>query len=189
MGHVGQQPVAVGNQRLHRIAPRAGHGDGRVRRPGAAQSFIVNYRAGDGGRKAPNRRVVLGCHGEMSVGQARQMARRMLAEAARGEDPAGERTDTRRMPNLEKAFEDFMSANPKRAAGTDGLYLEEFARHFADWHERPLDDISRRDVEERFIRLTEDNGWSPANWAISLLCSIYCRPCVDLDGLRNPVYL
>ena len=117
------------------------------------------------------------------------MARQVLVKAARGEDPAGERAEARRMPVLEQAFEDFMAANPKRASRTDKLYREEFARHFADWRERPLDAISRRDVEARFNRLTEDNGWSPANRVISLLRSIYRRPCVDLDDLRNPVDL
>ena len=29
-------------------------------RPGGAKSFIVNYRTGDRGRKAPNKRVVIG---------------------------------------------------------------------------------------------------------------------------------
>jgi len=32
-----------------------------------------------------------------------------------------------------------------------------------------------------------NHGWAPANRTISLLGSIYRRPCVDLDGLRNPV--
>ena len=157
--------------------------------PTGLKSFIVNYRAGDGGRKAPNRRVVLGRHGEISVAHARRDARELLNKAARGEDPAGARSEARRMPTLEQAFADFMDANTKRAAGTDKLYREEFARHFAEWHERPLDSISRRDVEAHFNRLTEDSGWSPANRAISLLRSIYRRPCVDLDGLRNPVDL
>ena len=157
--------------------------------PTALKSFIVNYRAGDGGRKAPNRRVVLGRHGDMSVTEARGKARRMLAAAARGEDPAGRRRQQRSMPVLERAFEDFMGVNPGRAAGTERLYREEFARHFADWRERPLDDITRRDVEALFIRLTEDSGWSPANRAVSLLRSIYRRPCVDFKDLRNPVDL
>ena len=157
--------------------------------PTGLKSFIVNYRAGDGGRKAPNRRIVLGRHGDISAVEARRMARQVLVKAARGEDPAGERAEARRMPVLEQAFEDFMAANPKRASRTDKLYREEFARHFADWRERPLDAISRRDVEARFNRLTEDNGWSPANRVISLLRSIYRRPCVDLDDLRNPVDL
>ena len=157
--------------------------------PTGLKSFIVNYRAGDGGRKAPNRRVVLGRHGAISVARARREARELLTKAARGEDPAGERAEPRRIPTLEQAFKDFMDANPKRAAGTDRLYRQAFARHFAEWHERPLTDISRRDVEARFNRITEDSGWSPANQAISMLSSIYRRPCVDLDGLRNPVDL
>ena len=157
--------------------------------PSGLKSFIVNYRAGDGGRKAPNRRVVLGRHGEMPVAEARRKAREMLAAAARGEDPAGGRGEQRGMPVLERAFDDFMRVNPKRAAGTERLYREEFARHFADWHERPLDGISRRDVEALFNRLTGDSGWSSANRAVSLLRSLYRRPCVDFEGLRNPVDL
>ena len=87
------------------------------------------------------------------------------------------------MPTLEKAFEHFMAASPDR------LYRGEFARYFADWHQRPLDEISRRDVEALLNRLTGDSGWSPANWAVSLLRSLYRRPCVDFEGLRNPVDL
>ena len=59
--------------------------------PTGAKSFIVNYRAGDGGRKAPNRRVVLGRYGRMSLEQARRLAREMLGQVASGGDPAGER--------------------------------------------------------------------------------------------------
>ena len=58
-----------------------------------------------------------------------------------------------------------------------------------DWLPRPLDAISRADVEARFNSITADHGWSAANRAISLLRSIYRRPCVDHDGLRNPVGL
>ena len=35
--------------------------------PGGAKSFIVNYRAGDGGRKAPNKRVVIGRYGKVTA--------------------------------------------------------------------------------------------------------------------------
>ena len=38
-----------------------------------------------------------------------------------------------------------------------------------------------------FHRLTEEHGREVANHAISLLRSVYLRPCVDHDGLRNPV--
>ena len=49
--------------------------------------------------------------------------------------------------------------------------------------------ITRKDVETRFNGITADHGWSAANRAMSLLRSVYRRPCVDLDGLRNPVDL
>ena len=48
---------------------------------------------------------------------------------------------------------------------------------------------ARADVEARFNSITADHGWSAANRAMSLLRSIYRRPCVDHDGLRNPVDL
>ena len=82
-----------------------------------------------------------------------------------------------------------MAGNPNRAARTEKLYLEQFARYLGDWQLRPLDSITRRDVEDRFGRLTEDHGWACANRGISLLGSIYRRPCVDFEGLRNPVEL
>ena len=44
-------------------------------------------------------------------------------------------------------------------------------------------------MEDRFSRLTEDHGWACANRGISLLRSIYRRPCVDFENLRNPVDL
>lgn len=52
-----------------------------------------------------------------------------------------------------------------------------------------LDDIHRRDVEQRFHRLTERTGWGQANIAVKLLAAIYRRPCLDFEDLRNPVAL
>ena len=51
--------------------------------PTGLKSYIVNYRAGDGGRKAPNKRVVLGRHGGITAAQARHMAQRVLRESHR----------------------------------------------------------------------------------------------------------
>ena len=47
--------------------------------------------------------------------------------------------------------------------------------------------MSRRDVEDRFRLITERHGAVPANQAMSFLRSVYRRPCVDYEGLRNPV--
>ena len=157
--------------------------------PGGTKSFIVNYRAGDGGRKAPIKRIALGRFGTITVDQARKLAHETLGKVAGGDDPAEERAEARGMPTLGEAFEDYMAANPNRSKRTNELYRYEAKRYLGDWLSRPLDLIARRDVEARFNSITADHGWSPANRAMSLLRSVYRRPCVDHDGLRNPVDL
>ena len=80
--------------------------------PSGTKSFIVNYRPGDGGRKAPNKRVVIGRYGRMAPDEARKKAQDLLGRVARGEDPAGERAEARGVPTLAEAFETYMRANP-----------------------------------------------------------------------------
>ena len=157
--------------------------------PSGAKSFIVNYRAGDGGRKAANKRVVLGRYGQIAPDQARKMAQATLGKVAGGGNPAEERAEARGTATLGDAFEDYMAANPNRTKRTNDLYRYEANRYLGDWLARPLDAIARADVESRFNAITADHGWSAANRAMSLLRSVYRRPCVDHDGLRNPVDL
>ena len=157
--------------------------------PSGTKVFLVNYRAGDGGRKAPNKRVVIGHYGKVTVEQARKLAQNLLGQVAGGADPAYERAKARAMPTLGEAFEEYMAVNPNRSKRTDELYRYEANRYLGDWLTRTLDSIARRDIEVRFNSITADHGWSAANRAISLLRSVYRRPCVDWDGLRNPVDL
>ena len=44
-------------------------------------------------------------------------------------------------------------------------------------------------MEDRFNLITGEHGWSAANQTMSMLRSIYRRPCVDHESLRNPVEL
>ena len=157
--------------------------------PSGTKAFIVNYRAGDGGRKAPNKRVVIGRYGQVSPDQARRMAQELLGKVTGGDNPAEERAEARGMPTLGDAFEDYMTANPNRSKRTNELYRYDSKRYLGDWLTRPLDAITRRDVEARFNHITTNHGWGPANRAIFLLRSVYRRPRVDHDGLRNPVDL
>ena len=157
--------------------------------PSGVKSFIVNYRLGTGGRSAPNKRLVIGRCDRIAPEQARREAHRLLGLVAMGEDPAAERARSRRMPALKQAFEQYMAANPKRKASTNASYRDRFERPLADWLGRPLDAITRSDVEDRFNRITGLHGWATANQCISLLRSVYRRPCVDFEGLANPVDL
>ena len=154
--------------------------------PSGTKSFILNYRPG-GGRKAPNRRIVLGRCGIITPDQARRMAHEMLVRVAAGHDPAAERARARAMPTLREAFEEFLAAGPERKAGTIAVYRRNFHRHLGSLLERPLDTIAARDVEQCFSRLTAEAGWVPANNAIRMLRSLYLRRCIDIEGLHDPV--
>ena len=157
--------------------------------PSGTRTFVVNYRAGDGGRKAPNKRVTLGRYGRITPDKARRMAQELLGRVAGGDDPASERAEARRMPTLREAFDDYMAANPNRKARTVERYHQNMRINLHGWHNRPLDAITRRDIEGRFNLITEEHGWAGANQTISLLRSIYRRSCVDHEGLLNPVEL
>ena len=157
--------------------------------PSGTKSFLINYRANGGGRYAPNRRLVVGRFGRMTVDQARRQAQALLGRVAAGEDPSRERKAARGLPTLREAFEEYLESNPNRAERTVNLYRQNLRVNLSDWINRPLSAISRRDVERRFHRITEKHGWAGANQTLSMLRSIYRRPCVDHDGLKNPVEL
>ena len=121
--------------------------------------------------------------------QARRQAQTLLGRVAAGEDPAAERARARGLPTLGGAFEDYLAVNPNRSERTNILYRQNLRVNLSDWVNRPLNNITRRDVEARFHRITGRHGWAGANQTLSMLRSIYRRPCVDHEGLRNPVEL
>ena len=154
--------------------------------PSGAKSFIVNFRMGKGGRL---KRMVIAKVGQMLPGQARQRARSIIERAARGEDPEKARDAVLTIPTLEEVFEAYMAADESRAPRTVGAYRYEIKRYLGDWLPRPLDSIDAEDVRDRFVRITDNHGWSSANRAISLLRSLYRKPCADIETLHNPVSL
>ena len=157
--------------------------------PSGTKSFVINYRAGEGGRKAPNKRVVVGRYGRVTPEQARRKAQELLGRVAGGEDPAGERAEARALPTLGEACDDYIKSGHDRAAETQRSYRRYTDLYLGEWRSRVIDAITRRDIEERFRLITERHGAVPANQALSFLRSVYRRPCVDHEGLRNPVEL
>ena len=155
--------------------------------PSGVRSYIVNYRAGTGGRKAANRRLVIGRHGRVTADQARRLAQETLGRVAAGEDPAGERILGRTVPTLREAFEEYLAAGPKRKESTLVVYRRTVYRNLGAWVDRTLDSIDRRDVEKCFLRLTNESGWVEANGAMKMLRVLYRRHCIDYQGLHNPV--
>ena len=67
----------------------------RVEKSGT-KTFVVRYRADSGGRSAPRRFMTVGRFGPLTVDEARRQARLLLASAATGDDPGGERQKKRK---------------------------------------------------------------------------------------------
>ena len=155
--------------------------------PSGVRSYLVNYRAEGGGRRAANRRLVIGRHGRVSAEQARRIAHETLGKVAAGEDPAEGRTRSRSTPTLREAFEEFLSVGPERKPRTVEVYRRTVYHDLVDWLDRSLNSISRKDVEQCFNRLTAEIGWVGANSAVTMLGALYRRQCVDVQGLHNPV--
>ena len=116
------------------------------------RSYLVNYRAEGGGRRAANRRLVIGRHGRVTAEQARRIAHETLGKVAAGEDPAEGRTRSRSTPTLREAFEEFLSVGPARKPRTVEVYRRTVYHDLADWVDRSLNNISRKDVEQCFTR-------------------------------------
>ena len=155
--------------------------------PTGRKSYLVNYRAGNGGRKAPNKRVVVGHAGRVTPDQARRLAQELLGKVAAGQDPAEERAEARGVPRLGEACKDYIESGRRRAESTERGYRRYAALYLGDWLFRPLDAITHRDIDGLFRLLTERHGEMPANQCLSFLRSVYRRPCVEHEGLRNPV--
>lgn len=64
--------------------------------PSGTKTFVAKYRAGGGGRNAPQRIQTVGRLGPLTPEEARRKAKSILGSAAAGGDPAGELASRRR---------------------------------------------------------------------------------------------
>ena len=73
--------------------------------PAGRKVFMVAYRAANGQRRKP----AIGRFGEITVEQARAIARDWLAEVRRGVDPSAQRTAARQSPTVNELSQRFLS--------------------------------------------------------------------------------
>ena len=153
--------------------------------PSGLRSFIVQYRAREGGRRAAGRKKVVGHFPALTPAQARSMAREVLRAVA--ERRANGDGGALPIPTLRHALEAYLRGRPTISANTRSQYRRRFERHGSQWLDRRLDELVREDVERRFLDLSEHAGPSVANAFAKLLGAMYRAACADHDELRNPV--
>ena len=153
--------------------------------PAGLRSFIVQYRTREGGRRAANRKQVLGHFPDLTPTRARSRAREVLRTVGqwRGHPEGGSPS----IPTLRHAFEGYLRSRPDLAERTRSQYRRCFERHAPQWLDRRLEELGREDVERRFLALSEHPGPSVANAFVKLLGAVYRAACADHEELRNPV--
>jgi integrase len=77
--------------------------------PGGLKSYFVRYRGEGGGRRAPQRFLKLGRHGELTADSARRIAKDTLADVRRGEDPAAMKAARRMEPTVGNVLDRYLA--------------------------------------------------------------------------------
>lgn len=114
--------------------------------PSGAKTYQAQYRKG--GR---TRRVSVGRHGKITVDEARKLAKEVMGQVARGENPAEEISQHRKAPTVAALCERFFNAHVKERCklSTQGEY-----RRAIDLFINPalgnfkLVDVERKDIAE-----------------------------------------
>ena len=73
------------------------------------KTYFVRYRAEGGGRRAPQRLLVLGRHGVLTTEAARRHAKGALAAVTRGEDPGVSRSKRRKDLTVEDLLDRYLT--------------------------------------------------------------------------------
>lgn len=110
------------------------------------KSFIIQYRA-----EGRSRRLTLGAYGTLTLHQARQLARKKLAEVAGGADPAEDKKRGRQALTLRELGERYLRehARPKKkpaSAFRDERLLDRFV--LPELGSRKVKSITRADVAQ-----------------------------------------
>jgi integrase len=118
-------------------------------------------------------RVTIGKHGVFTSEQARNQARIILGQIAKGANPNEVSRDERiKRITLQDAFDDFLIARKNLAPATVYGYKRAFEKHFGDWKRKLLTDITK-DMIERRHGLMGINTPVQANQSMRFLRSLF----------------
>lgn len=132
------------------------------------RSFVVETRVN---RKS--RRVTLGKYPNLTVEQARKLAKERLGQIAAGRDPEGEAREARaRAITLAEAFDAYLETRKTLKVATVTQYRNVTRRCFPDWQRKALVDVTKDMVEKRHRKLAKDHGEAYANLAMRVLRAV-----------------
>jgi integrase len=118
--------------------------------PTGKRTYLVQYRMG--GRGSPTRRYTIGAHGIFTVDQARDEARRLLAQVRQGVDPMEAKQAVRapkpKVITVAEAIERFRINHVSRQR-TEAEVMRLLRKDvLPTWGDRPIAAVTKRDVIE-----------------------------------------
>ncbi len=144
--------------------------------PSGKKTFFIEY-----GQRGHLRRMKVGLYGQLTLAQAREIAKEKLADFIRGTDPLDERQETQEATTFTEWVEDYLDRMRlrKKHVREDVRYLTE-AKDI--WKNRPLSSIGSEEIEKFFLQKKETVSKTTANrWLASV------RACLQDAWRKNKI--
>jgi integrase len=142
--------------------------------PSNQKSWIFEYRAGEGGRRAAKKRLTIGSSTDFTPEQARKVAKQKRMMVENGEDPQAEIAHARKALTFAELTKIFLDehVNPKRKAGTAERYSDALNRMVVPkLGSIPAKDITRADIAR--LHLSRRKTPVQANRMVAVISALY----------------
>ncbi|KZX81812.1 hypothetical protein A3715_18825, partial [Oleiphilus sp. HI0009] len=119
-------------------------------------------------------RVTLGRHPDLTVEQARKKAQKAIAEMVDGVNPIHKaRAEQKSKLTLREVYADYLKyRGSKLKASTIAQYENALDKHFVDWADSPMVEITRDKVSERHLQISKKSP-SAANKVMKILGALF----------------
>jgi integrase len=135
--------------------------------PSGKKSFVLSYR-----QNGTKRLYTVGQYGQVTLEQARDLAKKRLGEVADGKDPVITRRDSRKKNEwtIKKAFDDFL----KRYAKAHNIHWQETQRIFERdilpaIGTKPIDEVAKEDILKIIDKIVSRGSGTMANRTLAAL--------------------
>lgn len=128
-------------------------------------------------------RHIIGRHGVLTPDEARKKARETLVQMANGISPNKLKAQERiRGITLKQALKAYFESKPMLREGTKKTYECLLNEWLSDWMEKPIKEISKKDVSRRHLKIADERSAATANNVMRTFRAVYNHAQATSDG-------